>query len=166
MFEVKQFNLLRLARRLERDAKIDLSQRRAWFTDASITAGNVSWASGTRYIQGIAGTTITAGQMVYLDTSTNTYKLAKADAAATSVVAGQCIDGGVSGRPILINPPGAVGNPGFVSTAGTIYVLSAATAGAIAPWADLTTGNYVNVLFVGTATTVEWLCKLGSVVHA
>lgn len=148
------------------EGAVDLSKRRDWFVDSSITAANVSRTAGNQPILGIAGATITAGQMVYLDTATNTYKLAKADAAATSVVAGQCLDGGVSGRNIYINGPGVIGNPGFTSTAGTIYVLAADTAGAIAPWADLGTGNYTNVLFIGTATVVEWICKLGSVVHA
>lgn len=135
-------------------------------TDVSVTAASVNWVSGVRPIQGIAGATITAGQVVYLDTATNTYKLAKADAAATAVVAGICLDGGVAGRPIWIAPPGAVVNCGGTNAAGTIFVLAADNAGAFAAWADLATSNYVNVLFIGTGTNVELICKLGSVVHA
>ena len=73
--------------------------------DISITAASVLWSSGVRPITGKAGATITAGQTVYLDTTTNTYKLADGDTDLESVVAGVCLDGGVSGRDIFVAPP-------------------------------------------------------------
>jgi hypothetical protein len=134
--------------------------------DISITAASVLWSSGVRPITGKAGATITAGQTVYLDTTTNTYKLADGDTDLESVVAGVCLDGGVSGRDIFVAPPGAVIQIGATPVAGTIYVQSL-TPGGIAPWADLGTGDYVNVLFVGVASgVVELICKRGSTVHA
>lgn len=167
MYEMKLFNVLRQARRFEAEQVIDLSKRREWFVDVSQTPANVLWVSGTREFQGVGGATVAAGQPVYLDTATNTYKLARATSATLAVVAGLSTDGTYSGRSGLFAPPGATINVGFTTTAGTIYCLSAAAAGGIAPWADLTTGNYVNVLFIGTGTAnVELICKLGSVVHA
>jgi len=135
-------------------------------TDLSITATSVNWVSGNREIRGIAGATITPGQAVYLDTTTNTYKLTDGDTDTESQCAGIALDNAVSGRPFLIAPPGAFIQIGATPTAGTIYVCSL-TAGGIAPWADLGTGDYVMVLFVGVASgVVEVICKRGSTVHA
>jgi len=160
----KSIQLFRTMRQLE--GAVDLSKRRNWFADVAVTATSVTWVSGVRYITGIAGATITAGQVVYLDTSVNTYKLAKADAAATAVVAGIALDNTVSGRPMLIAPPGAVITPGGTNTAGTIFVLAADTAGAWCAWADITIGQYVNILFSGTAGNVKLICDLCSATHA
>lgn len=155
------------ARRLNREAAINLSRIRKWFADATVTVANVKWSSGVRPSNAQGGATITPGQVCYLDTTTNTQKLAQATSATLAVVSGICLDGGVSGRDIFIAGPGSVINVGFTTVAGTIYVLSAAAAGGIAPWADLTTGQYVNVLFIGNGTAlVELICKLGTAVHA
>lgn len=134
--------------------------------DASITAANVKWSSGVRPATVKAGATITPGQVVYLDTTTNTHKLADGDLDTESNVSGISIDGGVDGRDMFLGIPGSVINVGFTTVAGTIYVLSL-TAGGIAPWADLGTGDYVNVLFIGNGTAlVELICKRGTAVHA
>lgn len=135
-------------------------------TDLSITAASVTWVSGVRPFVGQGGATGTPGQPVYLDTTTNTYKLTDGDTDTESVCAGILIDSMVSGRPCLIAPPGAVIQIGATPVAGTIYVCSL-TAGGIAPWADLGTGDYVMVLFIGVASgVVELICKRGSTVHA
>jgi hypothetical protein len=135
-------------------------------TDLSITAASVLWVSGVRPIAGKAGETITPGQTVYLDTTTNTWKLTDGDLDAASLCGGVCLDGGVSSRDIWIAPPGAFIQIGATPTAGTIYVCSL-TAGGICPWADLASGDYVMVLFVGVASgVVELICKRGSTVHA
>jgi hypothetical protein len=47
--------------------------------DISITAASVAASSAASKVTGVAGATITAGQVVYLDTTTNTYKLADAN---------------------------------------------------------------------------------------
>lgn len=151
--------MMKMARRLNREAAIDLSQPRAWFVDLSVTANSVTWVSGVRPFVGKAGATITPGQPVYLDTTTNTYKLTDGDTDAESVCAGISLDGGVSGRDMLIAPPGAVINIGATVTLGTVYVCSL-TAGGIAPWADLSTGDYTTILFIGaTSNIVELICK-------
>lgn len=128
-------------------------------TDLSITPASVTWVAGVRPFVGQGGASGTAGQPVYLDTTTNTYKLTDADADLTSVCAGILIDTMVSGRPCLIAPPGAVINIGGTVVLGTNYHVSSA-AGGICPWADVGTGAYTTHLFIGaTSNIVELTCK-------
>lgn len=134
--------------------------------DASITAANVKWVSGVRPAAVKCGATMTPGQVVYLDTTTNTHKLADADLDAESVVSGVTLDGGVDGRDMFIGVPGSVINVGFTTAAGTIYVLSL-TPGGVAVRGDISTGDWVVVLFIGNGTAnVELICKRGTVVSA
>ncbi len=135
-------------------------------TDISVTAAQVTWVSGVRPFIGKAGATITPGQPVYLDTTTNKYKLADANADATSLVAGVSLDGGVDGRDMLIAPPDAVINTGATLTAGTIYELSEA-AGGICPAADIGTGVWVCVIYIGNGgATAKIIGERGTAVHA
>ncbi len=154
------------ARRLNREAAVNLTQRRAWFVDETVTAANVKWVSGVRPATVKAGDTIAAGKVCYLDTTTNLQELADADNDATSVVSGISIDGGVDGRDMFLAIPGSVINVGFTTTAGAIYTLSI-TPGGICIDVDLASGDWVNVLFIGNGTAnVELICKRGTVVHA
>lgn len=135
-------------------------------TDISVTAANVKWVSGTRPRVVKAGATITAGQAVYLNTTTLEHELADADTDAASEVAGVSLTDGVDGRDMLIAPAGATIAWGATLTAGTIYVLSA-TAGGVAPEADLATGDYVVVLAVGAGTANARIINAkGAAVHA
>ena len=118
--------------------------------DISVTAANVKKGSGATTITGTAGETITAGQVLYLDTADNEYKKADADASASAVAAGIALCGAADGQPIIIQTGGNI-NIGGTVTVGEIYVVSA-TAGGVAPEGDLTTGNYVTVLGIGTTT--------------
>lgn len=123
--------------------------------DLTVTATSVlPGTTGADFEMGVAGATVTAGQTVYLDTSTNTYKLADANASAlTAVVRGVALHGASSGQPLRIQRAG-VYTAGATVVVGTVYVQSA-TAGGIAPAADLTTGYYTSVLGVGvTASTL------------
>lgn len=101
-------------------------------------------------------TAATAGQPVYLDDTTMTWK--RADANDTLA-----ISGGVSGRVGFILNGTANGQPAnvlvegdlvtnAVLTAGEVYVLSS-TVGRFAPVADLTAGMYAVVLGIGLTTT-------------
>lgn len=157
---------IRTIRRSNNEAQINLAKRRAWFIDVSQTPANVTWVSGNRPIVVKAGATILAGQPVFLNTTTLEHELADADTDAASNFAGISLTGGVDGRDMLIAPPGAVINWGATLTAGTIYVVST-TAGAVAPWADLATGDYVVVLAIGAGTAnAEIIGKKGAAVHA
>lgn len=127
--------------------------------DISPSASTVTWVGGVRPVMATAGATLVPGNAVYLDTTTNTYKLTDGDTDTESQCAGIALDSAISGRPFLLAPPGAVINIGATVALGTIYVCSL-TAGAIAPWADLATGDYVMVLFIGaTSNIVELICK-------
>ena len=127
--------------------------------DISPSASTVTWVAGTRPFRGIAGATIVPGNAVYLDTTTNTYKLTDGDTDTESNCAGIAMDSAISGRPFLIAGPGAVINIGATVALGTVYVCSL-TAGGICPWADLGTGDYVMILFIGaTSNIVEVICK-------
>lgn len=129
--------------------------------DVSVTAANVQPGTDTQYLDGTLGATVTAGQTVYLDSVTNTYKLADANAsAATAAVKGIAMNGGASGQPVKVAIGGSI-NPGFTVTVGTTYVQSA-TAGAICPHADLASGHYPFVLGFGITTSSLKLVMKGA----
>lgn len=127
--------------------------------DVTVTANSVQPGTDTQYADGILGATVTAGQTVYLDTAANTFKLADANAsAATAVLAGIAMNGGAAGQPVKVAISGSI-NPGFTVTVAAIYVLSA-TAGGIAPVADLATGHYS--VIVGMGVTASSLKIIGA----
>lgn len=118
--------------------------------DISVTAGNVAASTGAVIATGTWGETITAGQAVYLKAADGRWWKAQANAATTDEVAGIALNGGAAGQPGSIQTRGVI-TIGATVVVGTVYVLSAAAAGGIAPEADLTTGNYVTI--IGVATT-------------
>lgn len=121
--------------------------------DLTITAANVAAGSTAAKATGTAGVTITAGQVVYLDSATNTIKLADADASsATATCIGIALHASLAGQPISYQTDGTI-TIGATLTAGKVYVVSA-TAGGIAPSADLTTNWRTTILGVATSTTV------------
>lgn len=124
-------------------------------TDLSITATSVTPSANAVTRQGVAGAAITAGKLLYIDTAdSNKLKLADADSAtaAARVVCGIAINSAAAGAPVtyVISDPALI--IGATVANGTVYVLSA-TAGGIAPVADLTSGWYAYVVGVGTSTT-------------
>lgn len=120
--------------------------------DLSVTAVNVLQGTGATVLDVTAGTTITAGDLVYEDTTdSNEYKLADAGAEASAVLAGMALNGASDGQPLRIITKGPV-NPGATATVGEVYVVSE-TAGGIAPIGDLLSGDYVAILGVATTTS-------------
>jgi hypothetical protein len=128
--------------------------------DLTITAANVTAGALATTVTGTAGATITAGQLVYLDTSANTYKLADANAAASSVVAGVALHGAASGQPLTIQTSGTI-SIGATVAVGATYSISE-TAGGIAAIADLGTGTYISIVGVGATTSTIKLGILNS----
>lgn len=128
--------------------------------DVSVTATSVAPITGsgagvdTVIEHGIAAETITAGQSLYLNTSN---QWAKADAnlsAAAAAAKGIALNGAAQNQPIAVATSGTL-TCGFTATVGTIYVVSA-TAGGIAPAADLASGWYTTIIGVGlTAGTIS-----------
>lgn len=122
--------------------------------DLVITAASVVPGSNATRERGTAGATITAGQVVYLDSATNKYKLADNNDAAVAVRTprGIALNGASDGQPLEIIRTGDL-TFNAVFTAGVDYYLSA-NPGAICPQADLLTGQYVVYLGSAKSTTV------------
>lgn len=120
--------------------------------DLSITAASVLPGAGALVEDGLAGATITAGQVVYRDTD-GTYKLADADGASATIrtARGIALNGASSGQPLRIQKQGNI-TIGATLTAGTTYYLSN-TAGGICPLADVGTGEYYHIIGIATSTT-------------
>ena len=121
--------------------------------DLSITAASVVQGTGATLRQVTAGATITQGQPVYLDT-TESYRAKRCDADVleSAVCAGIALNSVSSGQPLLILVSGNL-TINAVATVGQLYVVSTGI-GAIAPYSDLATGDYVTYLGVATSTTV------------
>jgi hypothetical protein len=126
--------------------------------DLSITAANVTATSSQPRSSGIAGTTITAGQALYVD-ATDSNKLKPADAnngVEKAAVAGIALNGAASGQPVVYQTGGTI-TIGATVGIGAIYVQSR-TPGGICPAADLLPNDYVTIIGVGTtATTLSLL---------
>lgn len=130
--------------------------------DYSLTAASVVPSSRATLVYGTFGATVTAGQAVYRDTADTDakgqgkFKLADANSAtaAAQTIFGIAVNGGASGQPATV----CVADPDFthglatVATTAPVIVLSA-TAGGLAPVADLTTGMMPNVVMIATSAT-------------
>lgn len=125
-------------------------------TDLAVTASSVVPGARAKPYGGnqLAGVAITAGQLVYLDAASNTFKLADSDASAsTSQVLGYAANSAAVGQFLVVITEDDDYTPGAtLSTSAPIYVVSA-TAGAIAPSADITTGYYAAVVMIAKSTT-------------
>jgi hypothetical protein len=121
----------------------------------SITAASVLASASAVKTTGVAGATITAGQVLYKDgADSNKMKLADANgAAALRVVEGIALHGASAGQPItyVTRDPGLT--VGATLVVGTSYMLASDTPGGIAPDADAAAGDYVTVLGVAKSTT-------------
>lgn len=122
--------------------------------DLTITAANVLAGSGAKKVNGTAGASITAGQVVYLDSATNTYKLADTDSATAAArsPAGIALHASSSGQPLTICTQGPV-TIGATVAVGDVYYLSG-TAGGLAPVADVAAGDYPCIIGICSSTTV------------
>lgn len=125
--------------------------------DLSITTAEVLKGTGAILQHGIAGATITAGEGVYLDASTNTYKLADCNvSAAVATLVGIALMNATSGQPVTIQTEGAITIGSSASmTVGEIYLVSA-TAGKLAPEADIVSSDQW-VTLAGVAETTASL---------
>lgn len=119
--------------------------------DLSVTAGSVLFSSGQRVSDYNAGASVTAGQCVYLDSSTSTLKLAQADGTAAEAAAvGIALHAAGSGQPLSYAATGSTINIGATTAKTTTYLVSG-TAGGVAPQADISTSGW-RVCRLGYAT--------------
>lgn len=125
--------------------------------DVIITAANVVAGSGATFKDATSGATITAGQTCYQDaTDGDKWKLADGNASlATSTVVGIATHASLSGQPLRCQTGGEITIGGTI-TVGGVYVQSA-TAGGIAPVADLASGNFTTVLGIGKTAAIMTL---------
>lgn len=123
--------------------------------DISITAANVAASSNAVFVRDFkAGATITAGQVVYLDTSTTppTWKLGDANGSGTRRPTGIALHASLAGQPLVVQTGGDI-TIGATLTAGLTYYLSD-TAGGICPVADIGSGEDVVLIGIAKSTTV------------
>lgn len=123
--------------------------------DVTITAANVTPVAGAQIGRATAGVAIAAGKAIRLDAS-GLMQLAKADSPSTAHVDGISVNGGSAGQPVDYIESGSLLAGGTLVKAG-VYVLSAATAGGIAPLADLATTNQLTILgYASTSGQLEF----------
>lgn len=123
--------------------------------DITVTAANVIPQSNAVIDRSRnAGATIAAGEMVYLDATTKTWKLADADSATQEIqeTTGMALNGAAAGQPLAVQTSGDVAL-GVVLTAGSRYYLSS-TPGKIEPEADLSAGEEINLIGLAKSTSV------------
>lgn len=124
--------------------------------DISITAASVrASANGVILKQYNYGATLTAGQLVYLDTNSK-WQAKDANAAVTgnnvADVTGVTLSGGANNQPGVVCIRDSDFEPGATLSNGASYYASA-NAGAICPAADVASGNYPTFVMVAKSTT-------------
>lgn len=122
--------------------------------DLVITAASVVAGTNATITRGIAGATITAGQVVYLSPTTGKWDLADTDSATAAVRAahGIALNGGAVNQQLSVQTAGDI-TIGATIEAGTGYWLSG-TPGGICPVADVLVGDYPCLLGLGKSTSV------------
>ena len=122
--------------------------------DLTITAANVRAGNRAAVKHGTAGATVTAGQPVYLEGATDTYKLADNNSATAEVRSpdGIALHASLANQPLAVLSGGPI-TIGATLTPGVAYYLSD-TPGGICPVADLASGEYPVILGMAISTTV------------
>jgi hypothetical protein len=121
--------------------------------DVSITAANVVAVSGAQTVQGFALATITAGQIVYRDATTQQFGLADNNgAAATRVPVGIALNGAAANQPLTVLTFGSI-TIGGTLVAGVAYYLGD-TPGSLCPVADLSVGETATLIGIATSTAI------------
>lgn len=125
--------------------------------DLSITANSVVQGAGATVIKtGVWGETVTAGQGVYQKSSDSKWYKAQCDGTAEEsgygVSVGVALAGGALNQPAFVQTGGTI-TIGATVAVGTVYVVSE-TAGGICPWADLNSDDRLTVLAYASAAGV------------
>jgi len=128
--------------------------------DYTLTSANVIHSANAEYKTYTAGATIAAGQPVYLDSTAldaqnkPKAKLADANASATtSTVHGIAANTASSGQPLRVVTFDADFTHGLTTVAAGDVIVLSATAGGLAPAADIASGWYPVVIGVATSAT-------------
>lgn len=120
--------------------------------DLSINSALVVGGTNSTRDTGTAGETITAGQPIYLDATTNKWMKSDNNGTGTRTVHGISLNGASLNQPVSIHKSGDI-TIGATLVAGTDYWLSG-TAGGICPRADLAAGMDTIQIGIAKSTTV------------
>jgi hypothetical protein len=123
---------------------------------AALTITATSVIGGAGSVQQIAGSTITAGQVVRIDTATGRVIPAVNDTAANAAAYGVALNGAAVGQPVQVQllKSGPI-TIGATVAVGKVYVLG--TAGGIIPVDDIAGAEFVQFLGVGQTTAILFL---------
>lgn len=121
--------------------------------DVAITAANVKKGAGAKVETGVAGATITAGQLVYLNQGTSKYLIADNDSVAVGAneSRGFALHAALDNQPLQVQYAGEITLNGL--TPGATYFLSN-TPGGLCPDADVGAGEKVMLVGVAKSATV------------
>lgn len=119
--------------------------------DLTITAANVRAESDARIQTGTAAETITPGDALY-NNSSSQLALADATDAAKDALVGVSVGYADAGEKLAYVTSGGM-DVGATLTVGEAYGCSPNAAGGIAPTSDLGSTNYVSFLGIATTTT-------------
>ena len=121
--------------------------------DLAITAASVLPTGNTAIDRsGTAGEAISAGQVVYRDTTTRQWMLAQNNGTGTRVPGGIALNSAGAGQPLAVQTAGSI-TIGAALTVGDAYYLSA-NAGGICLRADLVAGDDVALIGIASSATV------------
>ena len=107
-----------------------------------------------QYSNGIAGVTIAAGDVCYLDGATQKYFLADSSDAAKSRVRGIAGHSASVGQPVRMQTGGVLNLGSALLTVAEMYVLSPTNPGKIAPISDMASGDFLTIVGLGQTTSL------------
>jgi collagen type I alpha len=135
-------------------AALDANQRLTQSQTVNLAPGNGN-ASG-RIESGVCGTTLTAGQVAYFSGTDGRWYPAKADVASTSgpVKLALVVSGGTAGNACTMLDRGTMQLSSWTLTKGSLYYVSAQTAGVMTATPVATVGHQVRAVGNAIDTTV------------
>ncbi len=130
--------------------------------DLAITAASVVPSTGATFSYGtLAGATITAGQLVYLDAATSTIKLCHASTSlATATCVGVACAAALTGQPVTVQTGGDYVVGAAITVGATLYT-SVNAAGGVTTDVPAA-GNYTVVWAIARTTTIASIINKGA----
>lgn len=126
----------------------------AFAADLVITAASVIKGTNAAVEHGTAGEAVSAGQVVYYDSTVRRWKLADNNSATAAVRSprGFALHAAATGQPLAVHKGGEL-TIGATLTAGVAYYLSD-TPGGVGPVADLLAGEYPTIVGIAKSASV------------
>ncbi|HBJ85431.1 MAG TPA: hypothetical protein DDZ88_16450 [Verrucomicrobiales bacterium] len=131
--------------------------------DVSVTAANFKPGSGALFHTGICGATVTAGQLIAISPSTGKFVLADANDVSLCKVIGISAHAAIDTQPLAVVYHADDCTLGAtLSMTAPVYVCSA-TAGGIAPAADLSAGGLYPVVGIIAKSTTKCIVRFPAI---